>query len=80
MRLQHIVAAAAWIGAATVLVQCGSSPATPTGNPTPGGVTPSATPAPTPTPGGSSGLPAGMVCSSPTPPPLLRMHVKVHDD
>ena len=80
MRLQHIVAAAVWIGGATVLVQCGSSPATPTGNPTPGGVTPSATPAPTPTPSGSSGLPAGMVCSSPTPPPLLRMHVKVHDD
>ena len=51
MRLQHIVAAAVWIGAATVLVQCGSSPATPTGNPTPGGVTPSADPGTHPDPG-----------------------------
>jgi hypothetical protein len=80
MRLRHVAAAAAWVGAVTFLVQCGSSPATPTANPTPGGVTPSATPTASPTPGGSSGLPAGMVCSSPTPPPILRMHVKVHDD
>ena len=80
MRLRHVVVAAAWVGAVAVLAQCGSSPATPTVQPTPGGVAPSATPAPAPTPGGSSGLPPGMVCGSPTPPPILRMHVKVHDD
>ena len=57
------------------LVHCGSNASSPTGTPTPPVVLPS--PVPTPTPAGPAGLPPGMVCS-PTPPPLLRMSVKVH--
>jgi hypothetical protein len=38
----------------------------------------SPTPAPTPTPDFSTTLPPGFVCSSPTPPPILRMQVKIH--
>jgi hypothetical protein len=58
---------------AAALVACGSSSKTPTAGPstTPG----VATPTPVPTPAGII-LPSGMMCS-PTPPPLLRMHIKV---
>ncbi len=62
-------------GALLSLARCGGSatpPTTPTPAPT---VQPTAAPTPTPTPG----LPAGMTCN-PTPPPLLRMHVKIHAD
>ena len=60
----------------SALAGCGSSAAPPTNAPTP---LPTAepTPAPTPTPGVV--LPAGMTCN-PTPPPMLRMHVKVHSN
>jgi hypothetical protein len=61
--------------AIVALAQCGGSSTPPT-SPTPAPTvqpTPNPTPSPTPTPG----LPAGMTCS-PTPPPLLRMHLKVH--
>jgi hypothetical protein len=56
------------------VVGCGSSAAPPTNAPTPLPTVPP-TPAPTPTPG----LPAGMSCN-PTPPPMLRMHIKVHSN
>jgi hypothetical protein len=56
------------------LAGCGSSAAPPTSAPTPV-PTVQPTPGPTPTPG----LPAGMICN-PTPPPMLRMHVKVHSN
>lgn len=63
--------------AAGALAACGSSDKTPTANPT---ATPKpvvvASPTPVPTPAGIV-LPTGMTCS-PTPPPLLRMHIKVH--
>jgi hypothetical protein len=57
------------------LVGCGGSAATPTAAPTP---LPTVQPTPTPmlTPGG---LPAGMSCN-PTPPPMLRMHIKIHSN
>lgn len=59
------------------LVSCGSDPSTPTPVRTPVvGIGP--TPAPTQTPSKSVTLPPGMVCSDPTPPPLLRMSVKIH--
>jgi hypothetical protein len=35
-------------------------------------------PTPTPAPNSSAALPPGLVCSSPTPPPILRMQLKVH--
>jgi hypothetical protein len=66
-----ILSAAAALG---VIVQCGGSGTSPTGNPSP---VPTINPTPTPTPAGIV-LPAGMVCD-PTPPPLYGMHVKMHD-
>lgn len=81
MRLRHAVAILAWSAGSAVLIQCGSNASTPTANPTPVATSsPKPTPTPTPTPTPVSGLPAGMVCSSPTPPPLLRMHLKIHAD
>jgi hypothetical protein len=38
----------------------------------------SPTPVPTATPKAAPSLPAGMVCSDPTPPPMLRVNVKIH--
>lgn len=78
---RKLILAGLWALAALTLARCGASSPSPTAGPTPGiGTTPSpsAFPSASPTPGGSSGLPAGMVCSSPTPPPMLRMHLKVH--
>ena len=77
MNLRRLVLASACSVTALTLAQCGAGSSSPTGSPTPGVVTPTATPAATPTP--SSGLPVGMTCS-PTPPPILRMHLSVHDD
>jgi hypothetical protein len=51
---------------------CGSGSSAPTTNPTPIGITPT----PSSSPSGIV-LPAGMTCS-PTPPPLLRMELKIH--
>lgn len=60
------------------LAGCGSNPSTPSVPPTPRPtIAPTPTPQPTPTP--TPGLPTGMTCN-PTPPPLLRMHVKIHAD
>ena len=57
------------------LVSCGSEPsASPTPVRTPVVV---AGPTPAPTPAKSATLPPGMVCD-PTPPPMLRMNVKIH--
>jgi hypothetical protein len=60
--------------AMAALVGCGgsSAPTQPGTSPTP-----IATPTPTPTP--TSELPPGMTCD-PTPPPLIGMKVKIHDD
>ena len=46
----------------------------------PSGATGTTVPAPTPTPTSSkpATLPAGMKCSEPTPPPILRLNVKIH--
>ena len=76
MRQRRLLLLGAWAGIGLALSHCGSGSSSPTTNPTPI-VTPVPTPVPTPTPG--SGLPPGMTCS-PTPPPLLRMHLKIHDD
>jgi hypothetical protein len=81
MRLRHSLALLAWAGAAAALIQCGSNATPPTSNPSPiarVSPTPGGTPTPTPTP--STGLPVGLTCSSPTPPPLLRMALKIHAD
>jgi hypothetical protein len=75
MNLRQLVLLGAWAATGMTLAQCGSSSSSPTATPTPAVV---ASPSPTSTPGGSSGLPAGMVCGSPAPPPLLRMHLKIH--
>jgi len=64
--------------AGMLLARCGSNSSSPTAGPTPAVIVSSPSPSSTPTPGTSSGLPAGMVCSSPTPPPLLRMSLKIH--
>ncbi len=61
-----------WGAAIVALAQCGGGASTPTSS-----VTPPPTTLPTPVPTPTPGLPAGMICS-PTPPPLLRMHVKIH--
>ena len=74
MDLRHLVLASGICAAALMSIQCGGA-STPTEGPTP----PSGTPTPTPTPTPSTGLPPGMTCN-PTPPPILRMHLKVHDD
>jgi hypothetical protein len=58
------------------LAGCGSNPATPTSPATTTSPKPAPTPTPPPAPTGIV-LPAGMVCS-PTPPPLLRMAIKIH--
>ncbi len=55
-----------------VLVACGGSQGAAPTQPTP---PPTSTPTPQPTP--TPLIPVGMVCD-PTPPPMLRMHVKVH--
>jgi hypothetical protein len=75
MNLRCLALSSAWLVAGVTLVQCGSSSTSPTGNPTPPVVAPTPTPTASPTP--SLGLPPGMTCN-PTPPPILRMHVKVH--
>lgn len=70
---QSIRSAAGLVVAA--LVGCSQQPVTPPTSPTP---VPTVAPAPTPTPTPVGiYLPAGMVCD-PTPPPVLRMHLKVH--
>jgi hypothetical protein len=74
MRLRNLVAASACGFAALTLAQCGSG-SSPTAAPTPVVTVPT----PTPTPSSTLGLPPGMICD-PTPPPLLRMQLKVHDD
>ena len=79
MNLRPLVLLGAWPIAALTLVQCGASSSSPTGNPTPVAAVPTPAPTPTATPTPSSGLPAGMTCD-PTPPPILRMQLKVHDD
>lgn len=82
MDLKRLTLLGTWAVTGVMLAQCGASSSSPAGAPTPGVGTPSpATPGPTPTatPTPSAGLPPGMTCS-PTPPPLLRMHLKVHDD
>ncbi len=71
--------ACAFVCAATglALVSCGSDdPSTPTPVRTPI-VAASPTPLPSPTPRAAT-LPKGMTCGSPTPPPMLRMNVKIH--
>ena len=60
------------------LFSCGGGNTTPTTSRSPVVVTSTPTPAATPTPASSVNLPAGMVCPDPTPPPLLRMQLKVH--
>jgi hypothetical protein len=61
-------------GTLLALAHCAGG-GSPTTNPTPvPTVQPTVAPTPTPTPG----LPAGLTCSSPTPPPLLRMQLKIH--
>ncbi len=75
MNLRHLAFSTAWLVTGVTLIQCGANSTSPTGGPTPPVVTPTPTPTTSPTP--SSGLPPGMTCS-PTPPPILRMHVKVH--
>ena len=77
MNLRPLVLLGAWSVAGLTLVHCGANSSSPTGSPTPPVVMPTPTPTATPTP--SSGLPPGMTCN-PTPPPILRMHVKIHDD
>src|SRR4030042_616954 len=77
MNLRHLVLASACSVAALTLAQCGAGSSSPTGSPTPPVVPPTPTPTATPTP--SSGRPAGMP-RDPTPPPILRMHLKIHDD
>jgi hypothetical protein len=85
MNARKLILVVLCVGAGLELARCGSSASTPTSAPTPivtipqpsPTASPSPSPTSSPTPGGSSGLPAGMVCS-PTPPPLYRMHVKVH--
>jgi hypothetical protein len=74
MMLKHAVLASAVAVGALRLAGCGAG-SSPTQGPTP----PVATPTPTPTPTPDSGLPPGMTCN-PTPPPLLRMQLKVHAD
>lgn len=76
MDLRRISAVAVWVVIVVASVHCGSSSSTPTTNPTP--VVPIPTAAPTPTPVAT--LPPGMVCPSPTPPPLLRLKIGIHDD
>ena len=76
MRQRRLLLIGAWTGFGLALSYCGSGSSSPTTNPAPI-VSPTPTPVPTPTPG--SGLPPGMTCN-PTPPPILRMHVKIHID
>jgi hypothetical protein len=75
MNLRHLALSSAWLVTGVTLSQCGASSNLPTNGPTPPVVSPTPTPSASPTP--SSGLPLGMTCD-PTPPPILRMHVKVH--
>lgn len=66
------------------LVSCGeeSTTSAPTPVRTPviatGTTVPAPTPTPTPTSSKPNTLPAGMKCSEPTPPPILRLNVKIH--
>jgi hypothetical protein len=76
MKLKRTLLLGAWAATSLILSRCGSNPSSPTGTPTPTVILPS--PVASPTPAGPVALPAGMVCSSPTPPPLLRMSLKVH--
>jgi hypothetical protein len=57
------------------LVSCGGEPQSPTAPKQP--VVAAPTPATTPTPSSAVVLPSGMVCD-PTPPPLLRLNIKIH--
>ncbi len=58
-----------------VALGCGANQSRPTSPPSPSAAT-QPTPLPTATP---IRLPPGMVCD-PTPPPMLRIHVKIHSD
>lgn len=60
------------------LFSCGGGSSTPTTSRSPVIVTSTPTPTPAPTPESSVNLPAGMVCPDPTPPPMLRMQLKIH--
>src|SRR6185503_12884324 len=57
------------------LIACGGS--TPPSPPRPPLVTLAPAPTPSPTTETSRGIPPGMVCPDPTPPPMLRMHVSL---
>ena len=67
---------AACLASALAFVACGGSQSAPTAVQSPVVTASTPTPAPTPTPKPS--LPAGMSCPDPTPPPILRMNVKIH--
>ena len=80
MNLRHFLGVCAGAAAVALLIQCGSGSSAPTITPTPKPpiqVSPIPTPTPSPTPTPAPTLPTGMVCS-PTPPPLLRMQLKIH--
>jgi hypothetical protein len=70
--------ACAALGLALFSCGCGGGGTTTTASRNPVVVVSSPTPAATPTPSSAIQLPAGMVCSDPTPPPMLRMQLKIH--
>ncbi len=76
MRAGHKAVVAGLLLTPLALGSCGGDTPTPTAPRTPV-VVASPTPAPSPTPA-KSALPPGMVCGEPTPPPMLRMNVKIH--
>jgi hypothetical protein len=82
--MRQAIAAVGIVGA-LVLSACGESSSTPTAVKTPVVSTrltpapsPTPSPSPSPTPRTSASLPPGLVCSPPTPPPMLRMSLKIH--
>jgi len=80
MNPRHFLGVCAGAAAVALLIQCGSGSSAPTITPTPKPaiqVSPIPTPTPSPTPTPAPTLPTGMVCS-PTPPPMLRMQLKIH--
>ena len=71
--------ACAALGLALFSCGCGGGGTTTTASRSPVVVVSSSpTPGPTPTPSSAITLPAGMVCPDPTPPPMLRMQLKIH--